>query len=61
MSNETTDRRARYRAKRQREGMTQVTVWCPVRDRERVRKYAAGLTKAFEKEQEQAGKATDQG
>ena len=57
MNTESTDRKARYRAKRQQQGMSQVTVWCPTRDRERIQRYAAGLSKTFEKEMKKAKEA----
>lgn len=55
------ERQAAYRAKMREQGITQITVWAPIRDRERIKHYAARLTRAFEKEQEQAGKAQEQG
>lgn len=44
------DRRAAYRRRMAEKGYRQLLVWIPERDTERVRSYARGLSKSFEKE-----------
>lgn len=46
-----TERQAEFRRRMKEQGIGQITVWAPIRDRERIKAYAARLRKTFEKEQ----------
>jgi hypothetical protein len=47
-------KQAAYRRRQAERGLSQCVVWAPKRDHERIRRYAAGLSKTFEKEQRSA-------
>ncbi|MCF7994709.1 MAG: hypothetical protein K9L88_07705 [Chromatiaceae bacterium] len=50
-----TQRQAAFRQRMKEQGIAQITVWAPIRDRERIKTYAARLRKAWEKETGDAG------
>lgn len=47
-------RQGNYRQRMKARGLAELTVWCPERDKHRVRLYANRLTETFEKEQQAA-------
>ena len=54
MGTPATQRMAQYRERKIASGMKEITLWCPERDVDRVRSYAQGLSKTFEKEMKKA-------